>query len=51
MTDKEWYDAIAEIHNMRFQLIHKMTPEAEREKVRAQLKALLEKLAQAVGQL
>jgi hypothetical protein len=50
MTEKEWHDAMAEIHNLRFQLIHKMVPEAEHEKLRARLKSLLESLAREVGQ-
>ena len=44
MTEKEWHDAMAEIHNLRFQLIHNMVPEPERETLRNRLKGLLEKL-------
>jgi hypothetical protein len=46
MTDKEWHEAMAEIHNLRFQLLHNMVPETERDALRIRMKALLEKLAQ-----
>jgi uncharacterized protein YutD len=46
MTDKEWHEAMAEIHNLRFQLLHNMAPVTERETMRARMRALLERLAQ-----
>ena len=45
MTDKEWNEIMAEIHSLRFQLVHNIVPATEREKMQAHLKALLEKLA------
>ena len=45
MTDKEWTDIMAEIHSLRFQLIHNIVPATEREVMRLRLKTLLEKLA------
>jgi hypothetical protein len=46
MTDKEWHEAMAEIHNLRFQLLHNMAPVTERGALRARMRALLERLAQ-----
>lgn len=48
MTDKEWHDVMAEVHSLRFQLIHNIVPATEREKMRAHLVALLEKLASTI---
>jgi hypothetical protein len=46
MTDKEWHEAMAEIHNLRFQLLHNMVPATERDALRIRMKTLLERLAQ-----
>lgn len=46
MTDKEWHEAMAEIHNLRFQLLHNMVPAPERDALRIRMRALLERLAQ-----
>jgi hypothetical protein len=46
MTDKEWHEAMAEIHNLRFQLLHNMAPVMERTALRIRIRTLLERLAQ-----
>jgi hypothetical protein len=46
MTDKEWHEAMAEIHNLRFQLLHNMVPATERDTLRIRMIVLLERLAQ-----